>query len=88
MFADPIKIRYRNIRKELSAYAVLDSCSRGTFKRKYIVQTTEHSGYGRQISLKSLNKSQFEVSFTVENSEIARSCYKGNDSKMAVPTKD
>ena len=70
MFVDPIKIRYRNIRKELNTYAPLESFSQGTFKRKCIVQTTEHSGYGRQISLKSLNKNQFEISFAVENSEI------------------
>lgn len=71
MRVDPIKIRYQNARKELNTYALLDSCSQETFKRKGIVQTIGASEYETQTSVKSLNENQFETSFAVENSKIA-----------------
>lgn len=102
MCVDPIKIRYQNARKELNTYALLDSCSQETFKRKGIVQTIGASEYETQTTVMSLNENQFETSFAVENSKIAsngskhwsklRKNYPGEnlsvDRQEVVPTKD
>lgn len=102
MCVDPIKIRYQNAQNELNIYALLDSCSQETFKRKGVVQTIGASEYETQTSVKSLNENQFETSFAAENSKIAsnsskhwsklRKNYPGEnlsvDRQEVVPTKD
>ena len=75
----PVKIRHRkNIKKQVLTYAMLDSCSQGSFTQEDLVKVLQLSGKKTTLNLKKLNGAKTESTMLIEG--IAFKGVSGNNS--------
>ena len=67
----PVKIGYANKRKDVTTYALLDSCSQGTLVIEDIIHKLEASGARTKITVKTMNGGQTHLSTAVDGLEVA-----------------
>ena len=54
----PVRLRHCNSQKEVKTFALLDSCSQGTFMTERIFRELDVTGVKNLISIKALNGNQ------------------------------
>ena len=64
MCVEPVKLRHCNSQKEVKTFALLDSCSQGTFVTERILKELDVTGVKTSINIKTLNGKQ-KVSSTL-----------------------
>ena len=67
----PVKIGYANKRKDVTTYALLDSCSQGTLVIEDIIHKLEASGARTKITVKTMNGGQTNLSTAVDGLEVS-----------------
>ena len=75
----PVRLRHCNSQKEVKTFALLDSCSQGTFVTEQILKELDITGVKTSINIKTLNGNQ-KVSSTLVDGIIV--------SKQVLSTRD
>ena len=65
----PVKVKYSSS-PVVETYAILDSCSEGTFIEKGLLKELKISGRNTNITVKALNRERFEESVVINGLEV------------------
>ena len=84
MFIVPVKIqRWKNIKKEVLTYAMLDSCIEGSFLQEDLVRKLQLSGRKTTLNLEALNGERTKSTMLIEG--IDAKGVSGNKSWIKLP---
>ena len=80
----PVKIRHwKNIKNEVLTYAMLDSCSQGSFIQEDLIKELQLSGRKTTLNLKTLNGERTESTVLIEGMDVKG--VSGNNSWVKLP---
>ena len=72
MCVEPVKVWHKNSDKEIMKFAMLDTCSQGTFRTTSLMEPLNISGIQRLINIKTLIGHQKETLYLVEGLSVSK----------------
>ena len=83
----PVKVRHKNSDKEIMMFAMLDTCSQGTFITTSLMEQLNISGIQTFINIKTLIGHQKEFSYIVEGLSVSKATMSdGNSTWIKLPS--
>ena len=83
----PVKVQHKNADKEIMTFAMLDTCSQGTFITNSLMEQLNVSGIQTFINIKTITGHQKESSYIVEGLSVSKATVSdGNPKWIKLPS--
>ena len=83
----PVKVQHKNADKEIMTFAMLDTCSQGTFITNSLMEQLNVPGIQTFINIKTITGHQKESSYIVEGLSVSKATVSdGNPKWIKLPS--